>query len=204
MQPPEFVSELQRAMLGGEEHLFEQLPFMIANVIRGRLWEKATDRHGETFRSFEAFVEHQLWQGLESSVDDLLAFCRKSPDTQALIREAVSAGPANGEVGNGRSSDNVRPTQHGNAATYTLRRLKRDAPALAEKVVRGELSANAAAIEAGFRAKQVQLAKDPQQAAKTIIAARGPEYAAALAGYLGELAIDAGQRVTIRSPATQA
>ena len=35
--------------------------------------------------------------------------------------------------------------------TYTVARLKRDRPDLADKVINGELSANAAAIEAGFR-----------------------------------------------------
>jgi hypothetical protein len=44
----------------------------------------------------------------------------------------------------------------GTRAVYTLARLKRDAPELAAKVERGELSANSAAIQAGFRARLVQ------------------------------------------------
>ena len=39
----------------------------------------------------------------------------------------------------------------GNSKSYTVSRLKRDRPDLFEKVVAGELSANKAAIEAGFR-----------------------------------------------------
>ena len=39
----------------------------------------------------------------------------------------------------------------GRGVTYTLRRLKRDRPDLLKRVVSGELSANAAAVEAGFR-----------------------------------------------------
>ena len=42
-------------------------------------------------------------------------------------------------------------TQGGNSREYTVRRLKRDRPDLAELVIGGALSANAAAIEAGFR-----------------------------------------------------
>ena len=42
---------------------------------------------------------------------------------------------------------------HGNSKAYTVSRLKRDRPDLFEKVVAGELSANKAAIEAGFRRK---------------------------------------------------
>lgn len=45
------------------------------------------------------------------------------------------------------------PVDHGNSKAYTVSRLKRDRPDLFEKVVAGELSANKAAIEAGFRRK---------------------------------------------------
>jgi hypothetical protein len=42
-----------------------------------------------------------------------------------------------------------RPT--GNSKAYTLRRLAKDFPELSAKVERGEMTANAAAIKAGFR-----------------------------------------------------
>jgi hypothetical protein len=41
----------------------------------------------------------------------------------------------------------------GTSKSYTVARLKREAPALFQAVCAGELSANAAAIEAGFRKK---------------------------------------------------
>jgi hypothetical protein len=44
-------------------------------------------------------------------------------------------------------------TRQGNSKSYTLDRLEREAPALFGRVCAGELSANAAAIEAGFRKK---------------------------------------------------
>jgi hypothetical protein len=43
--------------------------------------------------------------------------------------------------------------KRGTGRTYTLRRLKRDRPDLAAKVTAGEISANAAALEAGIRKK---------------------------------------------------
>lgn len=50
--------------------------------------------------------------------------------------------------------DNVNlKTKGGNDTEYTLRRLKRDAPELLDKVEAGELSVNAAAIQAGIRKK---------------------------------------------------
>lgn len=55
--------------------------------------------------------------------------------------------------------DNVRPSkpQYGNSREGALRRLQKDRPDLHERVIAGELSAHAAAIEAGFRAKTVTI-----------------------------------------------
>jgi hypothetical protein len=61
-----------------------------------------------------------------------------------------------GEWGGDRKSDQRRITtsiEHRHTVPGILRRLNRDRPELAEKVANGELSANAAAIEAGFRKK---------------------------------------------------
>lgn len=71
--------------------------------------------------------------------------------------EAMPELPKLGEIGNGRKPDgrcnNVTSTRRGNDTEYTLRRLKRDAPELYSQVKRGELSVNAAAIQAGIRKK---------------------------------------------------
>jgi len=45
----------------------------------------------------------------------------------------------------------------GRGRSYTLARLRRDRPELAERVEAGELSANAAAVEAGFRRRPTPL-----------------------------------------------
>jgi len=47
--------------------------------------------------------------------------------------------------------DNVNRQPDGNSEAYTLNRLRRAAPELFEKVKQGGISANAAAIQAGFR-----------------------------------------------------
>ena len=58
--------------------------------------------------------------------------------------------------GRGHKTDGIT-TRLTNDQTYAIKRLKRDNPELAERVVRGELSAHAAAIEAGFRKRLVQV-----------------------------------------------
>jgi hypothetical protein len=50
----------------------------------------------------------------------------------------------------------------------TLRRMKRDLPDLAQQVVNGEISLNAAAISAGFRKKKVQVEATPEGFARAI------------------------------------
>ena len=53
-----------------------------------------------------------------------------------------------------KQGDNVTlPLVRGNSIEYTIARLDRDAPELAARVRAGDISANAAAIEAGFRKK---------------------------------------------------
>lgn len=91
----------------------------------------------------------------------------------ALSREKFSDRPL-GEHGGDRKSTlhckvDLAPEQeveYGNSADYTVRRLKRDAPELAEQVIRGELSPNAAAIKAGFRQRKYQLPGDPVAAGR--------------------------------------
>ena len=57
------------------------------------------------------------------------------------------------EIKESAINDNIINTtsSQGTSKAYTVSRLKRDRPDLFEKVVAGELSANRAAIEAGFR-----------------------------------------------------
>jgi hypothetical protein len=65
--------------------------------------------------------------------------------------------------------DNIKLKHGGGTSeTYTLRRLKRDRSDLAQKVISGEMSANAAAIEAGFRDKTFTVSSNVDKAARTL------------------------------------
>ena len=167
MQPPEDIRHLQQGMARGGEQAFNIVPLFLKNVIEEEQWKHCSDSQGKPFTSFEAFITHQLWEGLESTIDDLKVFCRKRDDVRQLIDAAVGAAPAWGEIGGGHSrGDIVTSDRRGNSPTYLLKRLKRDRPDLADKVVRGELSAHAAAVEAGFRKKPTPLAQLRQAWAK--------------------------------------
>ena len=79
---------------------------------------------------------------------------------QAKVAEAKKKPLLSKEQKDGRPSkvaaisvDNVNTSKGGNATDYTLRRLARDAPEMLDKIESGELSVNAAAIQAGIRKK---------------------------------------------------
>jgi hypothetical protein len=59
--------------------------------------------------------------------------------------------PAHGVNQHNRGDYNIISIQQGTEQTYTLRRLARDNPELLDRVASGELSANGAAVLAGFR-----------------------------------------------------
>lgn len=90
---------------------------------------------------------------------ELLAAC--SPGNMADVQQRDRDGKfVNTEVDNvnhGVDNTSSGKTGDGNSRAYTLNRLKRERPDLFELVVAGELSANAAAIRAGFRKKLTPL-----------------------------------------------
>lgn len=145
------VKEAQRILINGDQSLFGTLPVVIKNMIDDQCWLTHTRQDGSPFASFRELVEYKLYWGLETPFDDLVYFCRKDKECVRLLEANRGELLPNGKAGNGRSFDNVKPTQGGNSADYTKLRLKRDRPDLYERVINGDLTANAAAIKAGFR-----------------------------------------------------
>lgn len=167
------IDHLIQVMMDGGEKAFDIVPTILAKVIEERLWESRPDKDGVPFRSFEAFSTHRLWQGLESSIDDLLAYCRKHPEVQRLIKAEVDQPDTPEEAGakggrGNKATDNISGFSHGTSSAYALKRLKRDAPELFRKVVDGEMSANAAAIEAGFRRPAMTIPADIDGVARAL------------------------------------
>jgi hypothetical protein len=86
-------------------------------------------------------------QGCGWEPEKVEALLRDDPGILAEWREATTA-PNHRPA---ESSDNITtlPPRRGTDRAYTLQRLKQQEPALFKRVTRGELSANAAAIQAG-------------------------------------------------------
>jgi hypothetical protein len=93
---------------------------------------------------------------------------------QSAQAQAAKGRPlaANGEIGNGRSLDNVKATEGGNSQAYLLRRIARDQPELLDQIGpdKPHRSARAAAIAAGIirPVPTVRLVDDPAKVAASI------------------------------------
>src|SRR4051794_18050130 len=104
--------------------------------------------------------------GLGLTAVEVEALIESKPLAQQLAADPdVRRGPENGEIGRGRNStDNIRPNSaHGTSAEYLVRRLKRDAPEVAEALANGEFkSARAGKDDSGSRL--------PDQSARSYLA----------------------------------
>jgi hypothetical protein len=124
-------------------------------------WKQLTDHDGYQFMSWEQFVESEWLRipahvataileehDLTKTIGDVATRAQRlaaDPETKALAKHGR---PAKGTNGNG---DNVTFVLKGNSAEYIVRRLKRDAPEIAQALARGEFkSARAAGKAAGF------------------------------------------------------
>ena len=154
------VEALRSSYLDGRD--IREFREALCHVIRNEAWkERLIDwSHGPEvvgFKTFEEFVLAPPRNGLNGDVESLRLLCSSDPEAMAVL-DAELTGAAGDNQYTKEVRDNVTDQrQGGNALGYTLRRLKRDHPELFARVIAKELSANAAAIEAGFRKKLTPL-----------------------------------------------
>ena len=150
----------------------------LAQAVRERAWERLMDEDGHPL-DFRTFLAAPYPVGIGADVElvrRLLTLPQRRevlPEhaaAMATLREEVerlllTPLPPHGKGAKRRggvASSNTTPppvgARGGTGREYTIRRLRRDAPELAERVLRGELSANAAAIQAGIRPRPTPLA----------------------------------------------
>lgn len=140
----------------------EQIPDQVKRVIENGWWKERRPRKmsGKEFRysTFGEFVEDHPPQGLGIKLDMLKKLCEDDPEALVAIREASTLKP--GENQYTMDSNNIThhdPAVRGTYKDYTLYRIKQERPDLYERVLKKEMSANKAAIEAGFRKKMVSV-----------------------------------------------
>ena len=137
-------------------------------------WRALTDAYGEPFASYAEFCKAPAPYGLGHDpvmIDTLMAERMTVQVLDKLDRETQR------EPGRPTAKDKSlyivqdyqgdAPT--GNTRQRALRKLRKDAPELHARVIAGEVSPNAAMIEAGFRRKSITIPADAPGAAQAII-----------------------------------
>lgn len=169
-------------------------PSLLFEILEGAIeredWLYLTDDSGQALGSFIKYIEAPYPIGCGMKPDKLLALLnvehKYEADTDvgermSTLRDTVKLMlygelPARQPHGANQHTSGVRNTNSSNGHSQTagdnLRRLKRDNPTLAQRVISGELTANAAAIEAGFRSPKVAVRLDDMRSAARTLASR--------------------------------
>ena len=173
------VAALGSAIRYGGSSLAD-VPILVIKVVEGDLWRRFRSPAGDVEHcSFEEFVIKPKPGGLGSTVSMLQDLCRSNKAALAAIDKATQR-----PRGGGRNQhtvchvDNVHEAERpsGNSESAALRRLRKDRPDLLAEVLENRLSANAAAIKAGFRPKTFTVRADkPESIVATLHSKLDPE-----------------------------
>jgi hypothetical protein len=145
-----------RDYLGHVATEWKQAENILNELVTQRAWEHVPP--GKPYGSLDALLKAEL--GLDSD-----AIRQRIRDAELAVHGG-NAVP--GQKGFQRA-DNIRSLAYGTSETYAYRRLRRDRPDLAERVDQGEMSAHAAAVEAGFRHRTATVRlDDPAATARTL------------------------------------
>jgi hypothetical protein len=156
------VGHLNRALLGTERGL-RTVPGVLKRVIEEGMWRDRTDPDSGrryTFATFEEFVAAHHPDGLGTTIDHLRGICSEDVEARDAIDRATQRPPSRHALDN---IQGMAPT--GTSESAALRRLRKDRPDLHAQVLAGELSAHAAALQAGFRRQTATVPVDTPEAA---------------------------------------
>jgi hypothetical protein len=134
---------------------------MLQEIDDLRIWEYYWDG---MFPTREEFLANKIlidFDLVESTIPEILSRLKRGESVQLKPhggdRKSEKIKVPNGTLIENQGNNITLISTRGTSETYTVARLKRDNPELAQKVINGELSPNAAAIQAGFRKKMLQV-----------------------------------------------
>jgi hypothetical protein len=126
---------------------------LLIEVIETDAWKKFHTPNGIPVepRTFRDFIIGKPFSGLGSTEEKIAGLLGDNNDAVVKMRKLLKGQGKRTDLGNNVTEVPGRKTITGNRRDYTLDRLTRERPDLRARVDSKELSANAAAIEAGFR-----------------------------------------------------
>jgi hypothetical protein len=153
-------------------------PGLMKEIIETKAWERREWR-GKVFElpSLKDLIERKPLEGWGESIDKVQALIKDDPQVLRMFRRETVAEPHKHKA----DSDNITiktPTSddRGTGKSYSLDLLARKAPDMFQAVCNGELTANAAMIQAGLRKSVVSVGANPASAAKTLKKKFGLDY----------------------------
>lgn len=161
------VTALAHAVSDGG-HGLSYVPGLIKRVITENCWQEREVSVLKEVARFGAFVEFVMAhppRGLGTDLRTIRQLCADDMEAVDLL-DRVEQRPASIHA-----VDNINGTERptGTSTGQAIRRLRKDCPDLHARVLAGELSPHAAAVEAGFRPRTLTIPVDPERAARTIL-----------------------------------
>ncbi len=146
-----------RSELRHDLYDLDELPKQIWAFYERGNWRHYEDPTGNEYtyedKDFPRFVEAKPEEGLGFPYDKIIDLSRHNATIQTNLIELRNDGV---EMGPPKkiSHDNIMTNaDQGTAKGYSLRKLKKSAPEVFDRVKGGEISANAGMVQAGFRKK---------------------------------------------------
>jgi hypothetical protein len=117
---------------------------------------------------FEGFIKEY---DVKFSMDKLIKFFETWDDPAWLWKyfEPITKHGTNQHTEKVGGDNVTSTTERGNKPEYIIRRLKRDAPKIADEVIEGKLSPYAGAIKAGFKKRMVSVEPSVEGFSKAIL-----------------------------------
>jgi hypothetical protein len=149
------------------------VPGLLKKIIVNRAWERRVNK-GKVIElaSLRELITSKPIRGWGEDPKKVEAVIKDHPEVLAMYREAMKLKCGRKEQENYHNNVMVieQTPKQGNSKAYTLSRLEREAPELFKAVCDGKTTANAAAIEAGFRQKTFTVvAGDSVRAVKSLL-----------------------------------
>lgn len=173
-QSPKSNAVLVHALGSGVRSLSNGLadvPPLLTRVLQEEAWREFTTPRGELIRheKFLDFVLAPPTAGLGADVALVRRIVANDPVARELFEHALRDTQNPDPNTSAAAGDSHEVRQLSKAHQAALKRLHRDAPEIYRKVISGELSANAAMVEAGFRTKTFSVpATRPEACARSL------------------------------------
>lgn len=148
-------------------HALGTAPSLLKRILREEMWRDFITQRGEHVQHerFTDFAKARPLKGINTPIWIIRKLVEDDAEALDLLDQAMQ-----NPVGTNVPHDNIQglaPT--GTAKAQALRKLRVDAPELHSDVLAGKLSAHAAMVQAGYRAKTFTVrGDDPQSIARVL------------------------------------